>query len=138
MATMDRNVQVEVARVLRIILTFELFLGGQARIISYITPSLHERAMAKAEGVRKYLSFIPIQNSREHTRFIGGLMCLAGALLSFRTTRLVGGLLSISLTLAGVYTQYRMQVPYWLPSTNTVLAGIIILNEVKTSASSAL
>ena len=53
-------------------------------------------------------------------------MCVAGALLCANSTRLAGGLLSISLTLAGVYSQSRMGVPYWLSAVNTVLAAIII------------
>jgi hypothetical protein len=117
--------------VLRVILTAELFLGGQCRITPVLTPGLYQRAMRKADGTQKYLSFIPIKDAKEHTRFIGVLMCAAGALLCARRTRLVGGLLSISLTLAGVYTQMKMKIPYWLPSVNTVLAAVIIWNETK-------
>lgn len=118
-----------VAKALRVILTFQLFLGGQARLTSALTPSLHRRAMSKAVGTRKHLSFIPISDPEKHTNFIGLLMCAAGALLCARRTRLAGALLSISLTLAGVYTQYKMRIPYWLPSVNTVLSGIIIWDE---------
>ena len=117
------------AKIVRVILSAELFLGGQARLTSMLTPTLHRRAMAKAEGTQKYLNFIPIRDSKSHTRFIGALMVAAGTLLMFRRTRLLGALLGIALTLAGVYSQYRMGIPYWLPSVNTVLAAIIIVNE---------
>jgi hypothetical protein len=117
--------------VLRVILTAELFLGGQCRITPALTPGLYQRVMRKADGTQKYLPFIPIKDPKEHTRFIGFLMCTAGALLCARRTRLLGGLLSISLTLAGVYTQWKMKIPYWLPSVNTVLAAVIIWNERK-------
>ena len=120
----------QLAKVVRIVLTTELFLGGQARLTSALTPGLHKRAMAKAEGAQRYLDFIPIRDARQHTRFIGLLMCSAGALLSWQKTRLAGGLLSIALSLAGVYTQTRMQIPYWLPTTNTVLAGIVIWEQI--------
>lgn len=56
-------------------------------------------------------------------------MCLAGVLLSSPQSRVTGGRLAISLTLAGVYTHYRMGIPYWLPAVNTVLAAIILRNE---------
>ena len=118
------------ARCVRYVLTFELFLGGQARITPALTPKLYQRATAKADGTRKYLPFIPIRSSKQHTQFIGLCMCAAGALLGSQKTRLGGGLLAISLTLAGVYSQYRMSIPYWLPAVNTVLAAIIIGDEM--------
>ena len=119
-----------VLRYTRIILTLELILGGQARLTSTLTPSLHRRVMSKAEGTRKYLPLIPIKNPRQHTQFVGFLMCAAAALLCSQQTRLVGGVLSLSLTLMGVYSQWRMQTPYWLPSVNSVLAGTVIWGEV--------
>lgn len=121
----------QLAKIARIILTFELFLGGQARLTPALTPRLYERAMAKAEGTQRYLSFIRIPDAKRHTHFIGALMVLAGVLLSRQESRLTGGYLSISLTLAGVYSQYRMEIPYWLPSINTLLAASIIYTERK-------
>lgn len=126
----------QITLVVRLVLAAELFLGGQARLTSSLTPNLHHRAMAKAEGTKKYLSFVPISNPTEHTRFIGALMCTAGGLLSIPRSvlsqgRLMGGLLSITLTLAGVYSQYKMRIPYWLPSVNTVLAAISIWAEIR-------
>src|ERR1700761_7327248 len=130
---MDSSTAHSIAKWARYILTFELFLGGQARITSRLTPKLYERVMAKAGGTRKYLPFIPIKDSKQHTQFIGLCMCTAGALLCSQRTRLGGGLLAISLTLAGVYTQYKMKIPYWLPAVNTVLAAIIIWNDLSGS-----
>lgn len=118
-------------QIARIVLTFELFLGGQARLTSALTPRLHQKAISKADGTQKYLSFIPIRDPVQHSRFIGAMMCLAGALLCKRQIRLYGGVLSVSLTLAGVYTQYRMRIPYWLPAVNTVLASGIIWDELR-------
>ena len=119
------------SKIVRVILTAELFVGGQARLGAALSPRLYGRAMAKAEGTQKYLSFIPIQDPEKHTNFIGALMMTAGLLLSYGPTCLAGGLLSISSTLAGVYSQYRMDIPYWLPSMNTVLAAIIIYAETR-------
>ena len=115
-----------IAKWARYILIIELFLGGQARVTSKFTPQLYQRAMAKADGTRKFLPFIPIKDSKQHTQFIGACMCAAGVLMSSSRTRLIGTMLAISLTLAGVYTQYRMGIPYWLPAVNTVLAAIIL------------
>ena len=118
-------------KILRYILTFELFLGGQARLTPTLTPTLYRRAMAKAEGTQRYLSLIPVKDPIRHSNFIGAAMCTAGALLCLRRTRLAGALLAISLTLAGVYTQKRMGIPYWLPSVNTVIAGSLIWGELR-------
>ncbi len=127
---MDTKYMHNFVTIIRIVLTGELLLGGQARLTSRLTPTLYKRAMAKAEGTQRYLSFIPIRDPRQHTHFIGALMCLAALLLGFSRTRLAGGMLSIALTLAGVYSQYRMAIPYWLPAVNTVLAAVIILATV--------
>lgn len=108
------------------ILSFELFLGGQARLTPLLTPTLYKRAMSKADGTRKYLSFIPITDPIRHSNFIGGLMILAGALLLGQSTRVIGSVLSGSLSLAGVYSQNKMGIPYWLPCVNAVLAAIIL------------
>ncbi len=113
--------------VINYILSFELFLGGQARLTSLLTPTLHKRAMSKASGTQKYLSFIPISDPILHSKFIGGLMCLAGSMLLMRSTRRVGSLLSGSLSVAGIYSQSKMRIPYWLPCLNTVLAVVIFL-----------
>lgn len=113
------------------ILSFELFLGGQARLTPLLTPSLYKRAMSKAVGNQKYLSFIPIRDPKLHSNFIGALMCLAGALLLSGITRRVGSLLSASLSLAGVYSQSKMGIPFWLPIVNSVLAAIIFVGSGK-------
>lgn len=129
---MDSGGVQQLATAARILLTAQLFIGGQARLSSALTPQLYEKAMAKAEGTRRYLSFIPIQDPHRHTSFLGALMVMAGILLTLpvSTCSLVGGVLSITLTLAGVYSQLRMGIPYWLPSINTVLAAIVIYDEM--------
>lgn len=125
-----RNVSV-ITKWARYVLILELFLGGQARITPTLTPKLYQRAMAKADGTRNFLPFIPIKDPKQHTQFIGVCMCAAGALLSSpsQITRMGGAGLAIALTLAGVYTQFRMGILYWLPAVNTVLAATIIWND---------
>lgn len=86
--------------------------------------------MQKAEGYQRYLSFIPARNAKEHTVFIGSLMSMAGGLLCFSNTRLQGALLSMSLSVAGIYSQYKMGVAYWVPRLNTALAALIIYSDV--------
>ncbi|KAF2112907.1 hypothetical protein BDV96DRAFT_579349 [Lophiotrema nucula] len=62
------------------ILAFELFLGGQARITSLLTPRLYARAMAKAEGTRDALyPIIPFHDPERQTNVIGVLMMNVGA-----------------------------------------------------------
>ena len=123
---MDSTTLHTTATYIRYILTLELMLGGQARLTSRLTPTVHKRAMAKAEGYRKYLSFIPIEHSKQHSQFIGFCMCTAASLLCVDGMRLGGASLSMSLSLMGVYAQYRMGVPFWLPVVNSVFAGMII------------
>jgi len=121
---MDPATWAKFATAARWILTAELFLGGQARLTGFLTPSIHERAMAKAPGYLKYLSFIPARTAREHTIVIGAAMCLAGGLLCFSHTRFQGALLSMSLSIAGIYSQYRMGISYLVPCINTVLGAV--------------
>jgi hypothetical protein len=111
------------------LLSFQLFLGGQARITPLLTTTLYDRAHAKAEGYQKHLPFIPAQNPTEHSNIIGRLMYTAGAMLCFKITRTAGAALSTSLSLMGVYSHYRMGAPYWVSVVNTVLAVLIIAGE---------
>ena len=123
--------------VIRYVLTSELLLGGQARITPMLTPSINQRAMAKADGYYKYLPIIPASNSVQHSQIVGTLMCTAGALLAIprevggRNLRLAGAALSMSMSLMGVYSQARMGVSYIVPVINTTLAGIIIWGELE-------
>lgn len=103
----------------------QLFLGGQARLTRHITPTAHDRAMEKAEGQLKYLGWIPAKSPTEHSAYIGAAMCAAGGLLCFPSTRIQGAVLSTSLSLMGVYSQFRMGIPFWLPSINAVLGSFI-------------
>ena len=115
--------------VLRWVLTAELFLGGEARLTDKLTPGVHKRAMAKAAGYQRYLPFIPGKDAKQHSQVIGALMCTAGGLMCLPAVRTPGAILSMSLSLAGWYSQSRMGVPYWLPVINTILAAFIIYSE---------
>ena len=115
--------------ILSSILSFELLLGGQARITGLLTPSIHERVMAKAPGTREALSFIPIRNDKQHTQFIGCAMCLAGVLVAVPQTRSnLGAVLTLALTSAGVYSQRRMGISYKVPVMNSVLTVMMVLS----------
>ena len=110
-------------------LSFEHFLGGQARITSLFTPSLYQGAVIrKGPGTAEALyPIIPIKDPLRHSNVIGVLMVLQGALLAFPPTR--GSLwalgLNTFLTAAGIYSQRRMGIPYWLPCVNMAL-GLIV------------
>lgn len=115
----------------RWILALELFLGGQARLTDRLTPSVHQRVMEKAPGYMRYLNFLPVKDPKQHTQVFGSLMCLAGGLLCVPSTNLPGATLSMSLSLAGIYSQYRMGISYWVPCVNTTLAALIIYGRTK-------
>jgi hypothetical protein len=67
------------------VLSFELFLGGQARITSLLTPRLYNRAMSKAIGTRNaFYPIIAIKDPTLHSNFIGAWMCIAGALVAYK------------------------------------------------------
>jgi hypothetical protein len=117
------------------ILTFELFLGGIARLPlgARLIPNLHKRAMSKARGTRDALYFIiPIKEPETHTNFVGVLMCIAGALVAVPATRVPwGAALTLFLTSAGVYSQRRMGIPYWLPVVNSFLTAAMVAVEMR-------
>lgn len=119
--------------VARAVLSFELLLGGQCRLTSALTPSLTKQAYSKAAGYRQYLPIIPSKDATQHSQIIGGLMFGSGALLllpyGYGSLRAIGKALALALPIMGVYSQYRMGVPYWLPIVNTILASIIIYGE---------
>ena len=111
------------------ILAFEMVLGGQARLTSFFTPSFYQRAMRKAPGTLEALYPLPVptRDSTLHTRSVGAMMVLAGVLTGWPTTRGSLGTLGLNLFLtgAGVYSQRRMRIPYWLPVVNSVLAIVV-------------
>ena len=86
---------------LAIILSFELLLGGQARLPFSPTPSLSKRAMAKAEGTLAAFPFVPL-DAVTFTQVIGVAMCVASVGVALPATRVAGCLLSGSLSLMGV------------------------------------
>ncbi|KAF2652223.1 hypothetical protein K491DRAFT_719146 [Lophiostoma macrostomum CBS 122681] len=116
------------------ILSFELFLGGQARITSLLTPRLYKKAMSKAVGTRDaFYPIIAIKDPTLHSNFIGVWMCIAGALVAYRPLRVPwGAALTLVLTNMGIYSQRRMKIPYWLPVVNTVLSIAMWVLETNT------
>lgn len=112
-----------------LILAFELLVGGQARLSPNLTPTLHRRVMMKAKGtaVALYPVPIPIKDPILHTKFVGSLMVTAGLLTGSSVMRgsLVTLFLTLFLTCAGVYSQQRMGIPYWLPVVNSGLAVLV-------------
>lgn len=123
----------QVWKIPAILLSFEHFLGGQCRITDQITPSLYQRAVVtKAAGTAEALyPIIPVKDPIKHSQVIGLLMCTTGALLAWPKTR--GTLwplgLNTFLTCAGIYSQRRMKMPYWLPVTNLILGALVWLIE---------
>ena len=111
------------------ILSFEHFLGGQARITSLLTPSLYQGAVVrKGPGTAEALyPIIPFRDPTIHSNFIGVLMLLQGTLLAYPPTRGSFWTLGLNtfLTAAGIYSQRRMGIPYWLPCVNMALGFIV-------------
>ena len=112
------------SHILASILSFELLLGGQARLPFSPTPQIQKIAMSKADGLKDALPFVPL-NAVNLTQLFGVLMCLASLLVAVPATRARGLLLSGSISLVWWYSHVRMGVPCWLPVVNTGLAGVI-------------
>ena len=112
------------SHILALTLSFELALGGQARLPFSPTPTLRKKAMSKAQGVKDALPLVPL-DAVDLTTAFGVLMCLASILVALPVTRVGGSLLSGSISIIGWYSQAKMGVPYWLPIVNTGLAGVI-------------
>ena len=89
------------SHVLAAILSFELLLGGQARLPFSPTPSLQKRAMAKADGTLAAFSMVPL-DAVTFTRLIGFAMCIASVGVALPITRTAGCVLSCCLSLMGV------------------------------------
>lgn len=89
------------SHVLAAILSFELLLGGQARLPFSPTPSLQKRAMAKADGTLAAFPFVPL-DAVTFSRVIGVAMCVASVGVGLPSTRALGCFLSGTLSLMGV------------------------------------
>ena len=89
------------SHILATILSFELVLGGQARLPFSPTPSLQTRAMAKADGLKSAFPIIPL-DAITLTRVIGMAMCVASVGVAVPSTRAAGSILSGCLSLMGV------------------------------------
>jgi len=87
--------------ILATILSLELLLGGQARFPFSPTPSLHKRAMAKADGTLAAFPFVPL-DAVTFTQVIGVAMCIASIGVALSVTRAVGAVLSGGLSVMGV------------------------------------
>ena len=83
------------------ILSFELALGGQARLPFSPTPSLHKRAMSKADGTLAAFPMVPL-DAVTFSQIIGIAMCIASVGVALPMTRAAGCVLSCSLSLMGV------------------------------------
>lgn len=123
------NMASYLAQVPAILLSLEHFLGGQARITSILTPSLYKRAVVdKGPGTAAALyPIIPLKDPVRHSNVIGMMMVTEGCLLAWPSTRGSVGTLALNtfLTGAGIYSQRRMRIPYWLPCVNMAL-GLIV------------
>ena len=89
------------SHLLAAILSFELLLGGQARLPFSPTPSLQRRAMAKADGTLAAFPFVPL-DAVTFSRVIGVAMCVASVGVAWPGTRVAGCGLSGVLSLMGV------------------------------------
>ena len=93
--------RLHIAHVLAAVLSLELLLGGQARLPFSMTPKLHKRAMAKAEGIKAAFPHVPL-DATTFTQAIGATMCLASIGVALPATRTMGCVLSGCLSLMGV------------------------------------
>lgn len=85
------------------------------------------RSQERSGHGRGTLPHHPNQRPHPPLHFIGVLMVLEGSLLALPSTRgSLGALgLNTSLTAAGIYSQRRMGIPYWLPCVNMALGTLV-------------
>ena len=86
------------SHVLAGILSFQLLIGGQARLPFSPTPSISNQAMAGADQTLAAFPIVPL-NAVAFARVIGGAMCVASVSLALPATRRAGSVLSGCLTL---------------------------------------
>ena len=112
---------------LAFLLAFEFLLGGQARITPFLTPAIHRVVMDKARTTREALSFIPVQDAKQHTQFLGCAMCLNAILLVAPRTRCnIGVGLTLALTGALVRMHTRLGESVVVPVVNSALVGVMV------------
>lgn len=115
-----------------IVLSAEFFIGGFPRASSWPFRSLHNRIYEKSiKTSPEMYPIIPFRNVRSHMIYVGVWMMGTGVLLAVPNTR--GSLVTLGLvyfwTGAGVWSQARTGMPYWLPICNAILGTVVYMIE---------
>ena len=116
---------------LRYLLTAQLFLGGQARLTSLITPDAHVIAMSKATELQRYVPLPLITNLESHSKAMGAMMLVSGGMLCVRRMRLPGALVAGGVLGSWVYGFWRMGAEWYVPLVNCVIVGLVVYGEVR-------
>ena len=106
------------------ILSFQLFVGGQARLPFSPTPSLQKITADQADGFKDALAFIPL-DAPSLMQAIGWLLLAVAFLVAWPATRARGCLLSGLISLTFCYVHASMDESNVLPVINVILAALI-------------
>lgn len=112
------------------ILSLEYFLGGVPRVSAFplerMHIRMHQRTLETAPHLAPVFPFTDTRSNktvRWHMRVVGSLMILEGLLLAMPRTRAnsITFVLGLFLPAAGVWSQMKAGLPYWLPVINFTL-----------------
>ena len=114
------------SNILALVLSVELFLGGQGRIAPVFTSSYYHRVRGTWHGTKDALFFIPLSPSTLNTA-LGVLMLLTCPVVAWEQTRRLGAVLTIGLTAIGWYTLSHQAAPHRVPQINMALSLLMLL-----------
>jgi hypothetical protein len=114
------------SNLLALVLSVQLFLGGQGRIVPVFTTSYYQHVRRTWQGTKDALSFIPLSPSTLNT-VLGVMMLLTCPVVAWDETRKLGAVLTIGLTAIGWYTLKYQGASYLVPQINMTLSFLMLL-----------
>ena len=122
----DLNIRLSASNLLALVLSVQLYLGGQGRIVPVFTSSYYHHVKQTWQGTKDALSFVPLSPEALNT-LLGALMLAACPVVAWDETRTLGGLMTIGLTTIGWYTLRYQGVSCLVPQMNMALAVLMLL-----------
>ena len=114
------------SNLLALMLSIQLYLGGQGRIVPVFTTSYYHHVRQTWQGTKDALPFLPLSPQSLNT-LLGVLMIVTCPIVAWDETRRVGALMTVGLTAVKWYTLKAQGASYVVPQINMTLSFLMLL-----------